>query len=128
MAIKERLSSNFEMKDVHEANYILGVKIQRGRSKKLVSLSQKNCLMKILEKFHMIDCKPMDTSVNKSESFNLEMCPQNKTEENLMKRVLYSSTMGSLMYAMLCTRLDICHVVGLVSRYQPTLERNSRKQ
>ena len=28
------------------------------------------------------------------------------------------SAVGSLMYAMMCTRPDICFAVGLVSRYQ----------
>ena len=35
-----------------------------------------------------------------------------------MKAVPYASTVGSLMYAMLCTRPDICFAVGMVSRYQ----------
>ena len=39
MAIKEWLSSNFEMKDMGEAAYILGVKITRDRSKNLLALS-----------------------------------------------------------------------------------------
>ena len=35
-----------------------------------------------------------------------------------MRRVPYASAVGSLMYAMLCTRPDICYAVGIVSRYQ----------
>ena len=34
-----------------------------------------------------------------------------------MSRVPYSSLVGSLMYAMVCTILDIEHAVGVVSRY-----------
>ena len=34
-----------------------------------------------------------------------------------MSRIPYSSAVGSLMYAMVCTRPDIAHVVGVVSRY-----------
>ena len=34
-----------------------------------------------------------------------------------MSKVPYSLAVGSLMYAMLCTRLDIAHAVGVVSRY-----------
>ena len=34
-----------------------------------------------------------------------------------MSRVPYSSAVGSLMYAIVCTRLDIAHAVGVVSRY-----------
>ena len=35
-----------------------------------------------------------------------------------MRRVPYASAVGSLMYAMLCTRPDICYAVGMVSRFQ----------
>ena len=35
-----------------------------------------------------------------------------------MKTTPYASTIGSLMYGMLCTKLDTCHSVGMVSRYQ----------
>jgi hypothetical protein len=34
-----------------------------------------------------------------------------------MYRVPYSSLVGSLMYAMICTRPNIAHVVGVMSRY-----------
>ena len=44
--------------------------------------------------------------------------PKTLEEENMMRQVPYASTVGSLMYAMLCTRLDICYSVGMVSRYQ----------
>ena len=35
-----------------------------------------------------------------------------------MDGISYASAMGSLMYAMLCTRPNICFVIGIVSRYQ----------
>ena len=44
--------------------------------------------------------------------------PKNLEEEKEMSNVPYSSAVDSLMYAMLCTRPDICFAVGLVSRYQ----------
>ena len=36
----------------------------------------------------------------------------------MMRQVPYASAVGSLMYAMFCTRPDICYSVGMVSRYQ----------
>ena len=36
-------------------------------------------------------------------------------EEKMMRQIRYASTMGSLMYVMLCTRLDICYSIGMVS-------------
>ena len=46
-----------------------------------------------------------------------EMCPKTQEEIDYMSKVPYSSIVGSLMYAMVCTRPDIAHVVGVVSRY-----------
>ena len=47
--------------------------------------------------------------------------PKNLEEEKIMRLVLYASIVGSLMYAMLCTRPDIYYLVGIVSRYQLNL-------
>ena len=106
------------MQDMGEVNYILGVKIKRDCSKKILALSQENYIQKILECFHMSSCKPVDTPVSKGEALSLNMCPKNPQEREEMSRVPYASAVGSLMYAMMCTRPDICFVVGLVSQYQ----------
>ncbi|XP_070008382.1 secreted RxLR effector protein 161-like [Nicotiana tabacum] len=101
-----------------EADYILRVKIQRDCSKKLLSLSQEAYIKKILEHFRMNNCKSMDTPIARGETLSLEMCSKTENEKEDMSRVPYSSVVGSLMYAMMCTRPDICYDVGLVSRYQ----------
>jgi len=49
--VKSWLSKSFDMKDIGESDYILGVKIQRDRSKKFLSLSQETYIKKILERF-----------------------------------------------------------------------------
>uniref|UniRef100_A0A2N9F7V6 Integrase catalytic domain-containing protein n=1 Tax=Fagus sylvatica TaxID=28930 RepID=A0A2N9F7V6_FAGSY len=115
---KKWLSSTFEMKDMGEANFVLGVKITRDRSKKLLSLSQGTYIKKILERFHMHNSKPIDTPMEKGCTLSLDQCPKNDEEKNQMSKVPYASAIGSLMYAMLCTRPDICFAVGMVSRYQ----------
>ena len=45
------------------------------------------------------------------------MCPKTHEVIEYMSMVTYSSTVGSLMYAMVCTRPDIANAVGVVSRY-----------
>ena len=72
----------------------------------------------MLKCYHMHDCKPMDTQVEKNPSLNLNMCHKTPDENEQMSKVTYSNFVGSLMYAMMCTRPDICHVVGLISRFQ----------
>uniref|UniRef100_A0A2N9HFT4 Integrase catalytic domain-containing protein n=1 Tax=Fagus sylvatica TaxID=28930 RepID=A0A2N9HFT4_FAGSY len=103
---KKWLSSSFEMKDMGEANFVLGVKITRDRSKKLLSLSQGTYIKKILERFHMHNSKPIDTPMEKGCTLSLDQCPKNDEEKNQMSKVPYASAIGSLMYTMLCTRPD----------------------
>ena len=47
-----------------------------------------------------------------------EQSPKTLEQKERMSRIPFASTLGSLMYAMLCTRPDICYEVGIVSRYQ----------
>ena len=49
------------------------------------------------------------------------MCPETQEEIDYMSRIPYSSAVGSLMYAMVCTRPDIAHAMGVVRRYMNNL-------
>ena len=44
-------------------------------------------------------------------------CPKSDAKKAKMAKVPYSFAVGSPMYAMICTRLDIAYAVGVVSRY-----------
>ena len=69
----------------------------------------------------MHNYKPIDTPVVKNESLSLEICPKTQDEKEKMACVPYANAVRSLMYAMVCTRPDICYAVGLVSRFQSNL-------
>ncbi|XP_074373465.1 secreted RxLR effector protein 161-like [Apium graveolens] len=64
------------------------------------------------------DSKKSNLPFRYGVSISKSQCPSTPKEIENMKGVLYVSAYGSLMYAMLCTRPDICFVVGMVSRYQ----------
>ena len=55
--IKSWLGKSFSMKDLGEAVYILGIKIYRDRSRRLLRLSQSTYLDKVLKRFNMQDSK-----------------------------------------------------------------------
>ncbi|GKD86746.1 retrotransposon protein, putative, ty1-copia subclass [Tanacetum coccineum] len=55
--VKSWLSKCFSMKDLGETAYILGIKIIRDRSKRLIALSQSAYLKKILKRFRMENSK-----------------------------------------------------------------------
>jgi hypothetical protein len=105
------------MKDMGKTIYILGVKIKREHSKKMLALSQEHYIRKVLKKFYMQDCKSIDTPIAKDKGLSLRMCPKTPDEKTQMKKIPYSSVVGSLMYALMCTRSDISFVVRMVSKY-----------
>ena len=73
---KKWLSSNLKMKAMGEANCVLGVKIVKDRSKRFLGLSQEMYIKKMLKHYHMHDCKPMDTPIERNLSLSLDMCPK----------------------------------------------------
>ena len=54
--VKNYLSSNFEIKDMGEASYVIGIEIFRDRSQGILGLSQKAYINKVLERFKMESC------------------------------------------------------------------------
>ena len=65
----------------------------------------------------MQDAKPISTPLSNHFKLSKEMCPKTQEELEYMSKAPYSSVVGSLMYVMVCTRLDIGYAVGVVSRY-----------
>ncbi|KAL3846133.1 hypothetical protein ACJIZ3_003536 [Penstemon smallii] len=115
--LKAQLAREFEMKDLGPANKILGMQIYRDRNNRKIWLSQQNYLKKILRRFNMQDCKPISTPLPINFKLSSSMSPSNEAERMEMSRVPYASAVGSLMFAMVCTRPDIAQAVGAVSRY-----------
>ncbi|XP_073309965.1 secreted RxLR effector protein 161-like [Primulina huaijiensis] len=118
---KRFLAKNFEMKDLGDASFVLGIQIHRDRSRGILRLSQKGYIDKVLKQYGMQDCKPTDTSVAKGDKFSLKQCPKNDFQEKEMQKIPYSSAVGSLMYAQVCTRPDIAYVTGMLGRYLSNL-------
>ncbi|KAK8510716.1 hypothetical protein V6N12_067166 [Hibiscus sabdariffa] len=117
-SIKTWLSSCFSMKDLGEAAYILGVKIYRDRSRRLLGLSQSTYIDKVLKRFSMEESKRGFLPMRHGISLSKEMCPSTPQEREGMSQIPYASTIGSIMYAMICTRPDLSYALSMTSRYQ----------
>ncbi|CAL2256803.1 unnamed protein product [Prunus armeniaca] len=91
-SVKLWLSKTFSMKDLGNASYVLGIKIYRDRTRKLIGLSQSLYVDKVLGRFQMEHSKKGFLPVRHD--------------------------IHLLMYAMLCTRPYINYAVSITSRYQ----------
>ena len=65
----------------------------------------------------MQDCKLGDTPIAKGDKFSLSQYAKNNFEVKEMQKIPYASTAGSLMYAQVCTHLDIAYIVEMLGRY-----------
>eukprot|EP00253_Pinus_taeda_P027007 PITA_27007 len=64
-----------------------------------------------------LDSKQVKVPIPVGVRLSVEQCPKTQEEEEDMSRVPYASAVGSLMYAMVCTRPNIAHAVGVLSRF-----------
>jgi len=71
----------------------------------------------------MQDSKPMKVHILVGVKLSIEQCPKTSEEEEYMSHVPYASVVGSLMYAMVCTRLYIAHAVAVLSRFMSKLRK-----
>jgi hypothetical protein len=111
--VKERLSKRFDMTDLGECLFYLGMEIRRDRRNRVIRLSQKAYVDKILVDFGMLDSKPGATLIDVS---TLSLAPEGFQATESSRRV-YASAIGSLMYLMLGTRPDIAYSVSCLSRF-----------
>ncbi|KAK8597147.1 hypothetical protein V6N12_065623 [Hibiscus sabdariffa] len=51
-------------------------------------------------------------------SLSKEMCPSTSQERERMSQIPYASVIGSIMYAMICTRPDLSYALSMTSRHQ----------
>ncbi|KAH7387965.1 hypothetical protein KP509_16G051000 [Ceratopteris richardii] len=116
-ALKQQLNSAFSMKDLGEAEHILGMRIKRDRQQHTLQVSQEKYIEKVLDRFNVADAKPLGVPLHPHVKLSKDDCPKNDDAASYMKSVPYASACGSLMYAMVATRPDIAHAVGVVSRF-----------
>ena len=96
---KQMLSCSFDMKDLGEAHYVLGIEILRDRSRRILGLSQKTYIDRILQRFNLQSCAPGKAPISKGDKISKSQCPDNDVDKARMQTVPYASVVGSLMYA-----------------------------
>lgn len=109
VSIKSHLESRFVLKLLGPLKFFLGIHFIRDEKKKIITMSQKNYIQKILERFNMENSKPVATPMATgtyisndidSDTFNFP----------------YREAVGCVMFVMVVSRPDIAYVVGLLSR------------
>ncbi|GKA18856.1 retrotransposon protein, putative, ty1-copia subclass [Tanacetum coccineum] len=104
-SVKDWLGKCFAMKDFRDATYILGIKIYRDMSKRLIGLCQDTYLEIFLKRFKMENSKKGNLPLHHGIKISKDLCP--KTDKELDR-----------MSPMTCTRPDVSFASSMVSRHQ----------
>ena len=96
------------MKDMGEADVILGIRIKRSNNG--ITMTQSHYIEKVLKKFNHYNCSPVSTPLDPS----IRLMPNSGDSVSQLE---YSKVIGCLMYAMISTRPDIAYVVDKLSRF-----------
>lgn len=111
---KADLTTEFDMEDLGEATFVLGIEIVRDRASRTITITQTAYIKAILDR-HIIGGRhkhhiPMETSARHVKAAD----GQQATTQSIRA---YQTAVGSIMFAMLCTRPDIAFAVAILSKF-----------
>ena len=86
-SVKVWLSKQFSMKDLEEASYILGIKIYRDRSRRMLGLSQFRYIDQVLKRFSMEESKRGYLPIGHGIHLSKKMSPKTPEERNRMSSI-----------------------------------------
>nr|GEW95175.1 putative reverse transcriptase domain-containing protein [Tanacetum cinerariifolium] len=116
--VKSYIERSFDMKDLEGAAYILKIKIYRDRSKRLIGLCQSAYIDKILKRYYMENSKRGTIPMQEKLKLSKSQGASTPAEKQRIQNVPYASAIGSIMYAVRCTRPNVAFAHNITSRFQ----------
>jgi hypothetical protein len=115
--LKSRLEDEFEMSDLGELHYCLGMKFERDRANRTITMSQSKYIEEVLKRFNMEECKPIGTPLDVNSKLLKLTEEEFQNIEEEMQGIPYKVVVGSLMYAMVGTRSDLAFSISMVNQF-----------
>jgi len=115
--VKDDLKAHFKLRDLGSTSWLLGVEIKRDRSKQTLTLSQRQYILDLLNRFDLKDCNTVTTPLDPNVRLSSSMSPTSSQDIEEMRAIPYSQAVGALMYLAIATRPDIAYSVGVLARF-----------
>ncbi|GJW67196.1 retrotransposon protein, putative, ty1-copia subclass [Tanacetum coccineum] len=112
------ITACFALKDLGEAAYILEIKIYRDRSRQLIGLCQSTYIEKILKKNFMKNSKSGSIPMQEKLKLSKSQGALTPAEVKRMQNITYALAVGSIMYAVRCTRPDVAFAQNITRWFQ----------
>ena len=112
---KSELSKEFKMKDLGSLTHILGVEVKRDRRNRVMTLHQGSYMRQVLERYGMQDCNPTKLPFTPGLTFTQDDEPTQSPDPQVITE--FRGKIGSLIYAMKQTRLDIAYPLSVLAKH-----------
>ena len=118
-ALKRLLKSQFDVTDLGELEFFLGIRVRRDRANRRLYLDQGTYIHDMLQRYGMENCNscvtPMEKGLYRQKASALP--PIDEEEEERLARLPYREAVGSLLFCSVATRPDIAYAVNAVSQH-----------
>ena len=115
---KEEIGKIWEIRDVGETEYFLGMRVQQDLNLGTVRLTQRPYWEHVLNRFSLTHITPRNTPLPVGIVLDNSMSPKTESEKRAMLDKPYRPVLGSVMWGQLATRLDLAFSVSLLARFQ----------
>ncbi|KAE8184386.1 hypothetical protein CF328_g7874 [Tilletia controversa] len=109
---KAELLGLFKGTDLGPAHYCLGIRIERDRRQKTISLDQERYAEEVLARFGMSDCKPAKTPMMAKQTLRKAVDGEARAD-----KAQYQALVGSMAYFAQGTRADLAYFVSVLGKF-----------
>ena len=115
---KDEIGKVWEIKDVGETEYFLGMRVQQDINRGIIRLTQKPYWEYVLHRFGLEQLTPRNTPLPVGVVLDNSMTPKTDSEKMAMVDKPYRSILETVMWGQLATRPDLAFSVSLLARFQ----------
>src|SRR5277367_6413321 len=115
---KNEIGGIWEIKDVGENEYFLGMRVQQDLGIGTIRLTQRPYWEHVVNRFCLEHITPRNTPLPAGIQLDSNMSPKTDSERKAMDDKQYRSILGSVMWGQLATRPDLSFSVSLLARFQ----------
>lgn len=85
-----------QARDLGPTSFLLGIEIIRDRPHRSISISQRQYIVDMLDRFGFSGCTPVQTPMQPGLRLSEEMCPSTASERTAMSKLPYINAVGAL--------------------------------
>jgi hypothetical protein len=111
--LKAKLLARFDMKDIGDSTWLLGLRIQRDEQRGFIHLTMEQYILNALKRFGMNKCSPAGTPAAAGQDLSGDQSPPLDRREARK----YMELVGTLLFAAMCVRVDIAHAVHELTKH-----------